>query len=80
MSVLRMRLLHEVAFRKILPWFEQTKVISLKTQPHTVNACVKRSSQRSFSAKNRRHIVSLTYVMQIKKSLEYMKNSNPLTH
>ncbi len=28
--------------------FESTNVISLKTQPHAVNACVKRSSQRSF--------------------------------
>ena len=27
------------------PWFES---ISLKTQPHTVNTCVKRSSQRSY--------------------------------
>jgi len=37
-----------VAFSKKLPWFEPTNVISLKTQPHAVNACVKRSSQRSF--------------------------------
>ncbi len=41
-----MRLLHAVAFSK-LPWFKPTNVISLKTQPHAVNACVKRSSQRS---------------------------------
>jgi len=33
-----MRLLHAVAFSKKLPWFEPTKVISLKTQPHAVNA------------------------------------------
>ncbi len=43
-----MRLLHAVAFSKKLPWFESTNVISLKTQPHAVNACVKRSSQCSF--------------------------------
>jgi len=30
----------------------QTKVITLKTQPHAVNACVKRSSQRSFTNEN----------------------------
>jgi len=29
--------------------FEPTKIISLKTQPQAVNACVKRSSQRSLS-------------------------------
>ena len=29
--------------------FEPTKVISLKTQLHAVNACVKRSSQRSLT-------------------------------
>jgi len=43
------RLLHAFSFLKKLPWFEPTKVISLKTQLHAVNACVKRSSQRSFS-------------------------------
>jgi len=32
-----------------LRWFESTNVISLKTQLHAVNACVKRSSQRSFN-------------------------------
>jgi len=32
----------------IRPWFEPTNVISLKTQLHAVNACVERSSQRSF--------------------------------
>jgi len=46
--VFNMRLLHAVAFSKKLPWFEPTNVISLKTQQHAVNACVKRSSQRSF--------------------------------
>ncbi len=46
--VFNMRLLHAVAFSKKLPWFEPTNVISLKTQPRAVNACVKRSSQRSF--------------------------------
>jgi len=44
-----MRLLHAVAFTKKLRWLTQTKVISLKTQPHAVNACVKRSSQLSFT-------------------------------
>jgi len=48
-SVLRMRLLHVVAFSKILRWLAQTKVITLKTQLHAINACVKRLSQRSFS-------------------------------
>jgi len=43
-----MRLLHAVAFSKKLRWLTQTKVITLKTKPHAVNACVKRSSQRSF--------------------------------
>jgi len=44
-----MRLLHAVASLKKLRWLAQTKVISLKTQLHAVNAWVKRSSQRSFS-------------------------------
>jgi hypothetical protein len=43
-----MCLLHAVAFSKKLRWFEPTNVISLKTQPHAVNACGKRSLQRSF--------------------------------
>jgi len=47
-----LRLLQLVAFSKKLPWFEPTKAISLKTQPHAVNACVKRSSQRSFNEPN----------------------------
>jgi len=38
-SVLRMRLLHGVAFSKKLRWLAQTKVISLKAQLHAVNAC-----------------------------------------
>ncbi len=38
-----------VAFSKKLPLFEPTNVITLKMQLHAVNACVKRSSQRSFS-------------------------------
>jgi len=37
-SVLRMRSLHVVAFSKKLRWLAQTKVISLKTQLHAVNA------------------------------------------
>jgi len=37
-SVLRMRLLHVVAFSKKLRWLAQTKVITLKTQLHAVNA------------------------------------------
>jgi hypothetical protein len=37
-SVLRMRLLHVVAFSKKLRWLAQTKAITLKTQPHAVNA------------------------------------------
>jgi len=47
--VFNVRLLHAVAFWKKLPLFEPTNVITLKTQVHAVNACVKRSSQRSFS-------------------------------
>ncbi len=47
-SVLRMRLLHVVAFSKRSRWLAQTKVITLKTQLHAVNACWKRLSQRSF--------------------------------
>jgi len=47
--VFDLRLLHAVAFSKKLPRFEPTKVISLKTQPHAVNVCVKCSSQRSFT-------------------------------
>jgi len=35
--------------RKQLRWLAQTKVITLKTQLHAVNACVKRLSQRSFN-------------------------------
>jgi len=42
-----LRLQHAVAFSKKLPWFELTKVISLKMQPHAGSGCVKRSSQRS---------------------------------
>jgi len=38
-SVLRMRLLYVVAFSKKLRWLAQTKVITLKTQLHAVNAC-----------------------------------------
>ncbi len=41
-SVLRMRLLHVVAFSKKLQWWAQTKVITLKTQLHAVNARWKR--------------------------------------
>ncbi len=48
-SVLRMRLLHVVAFSMKLRWLAQTKIITLKTQLHAVNACVKRLSQRSFT-------------------------------
>jgi len=32
-----------------VPWFDPSNVISLKTQPHAVNPCVKRSSQRSLN-------------------------------
>ncbi len=42
-------LLDVVAFSKKLRWFAQTKVISLKTQLHAVNARWKRLSQRSFN-------------------------------
>ncbi len=45
-----MRLQHAIAFSNKLRWLTQTKVIILKTQLHAVNACVKRSSQRSFKA------------------------------
>ncbi len=48
-SVLRMRLLHEVAFSKKLPWLAQTKVITSKTKAHAVNARWKRLSQLSLS-------------------------------
>jgi len=51
-SVLRMRLLHAVMFSKKLRWLTQTKVITVKTQLHVVNARVKRSSQRSFRCLN----------------------------
>jgi len=44
-----MRLLHAVAFSKKLRWLAQTKVITLKTQPRTVNARLKRVLQRSFN-------------------------------
>jgi len=47
--VFSVRLLHVIAFSKYLPWFEPTKVSTLKTQSHALNACVKRSSQRSFT-------------------------------
>jgi len=36
------------AFTACVYCMQPTKVIFLKTQPHAVNACVKRSSQRSF--------------------------------
>jgi len=48
-SVLRMRLLLMVAFLKKLRWLAQTKVFTLKTQLHAVNARWKRLSQLSFS-------------------------------
>ena len=48
--VFNVRLLHAFSFSKKLPWFKPAKVISLKTQLHAVNACVKRSSQRSFTS------------------------------
>jgi len=38
-----------VAFSKKLRWLDQTKVISLKTQLHAVNACVKRSLRVTFT-------------------------------
>jgi len=44
-SVLRMRLLHVVAFSKKLRCLAQTKVITLKMQQHAVNARWKRLSQ-----------------------------------
>jgi len=44
-----MRLPHGVAFSKKLRWLTQIKVITLKTQLHAVNACLKRSSQGSFN-------------------------------
>ena len=44
-----MRFLHVVAFSKNLRWSAQTKVITLKTQLHAVNARWKRLSQRSFT-------------------------------
>jgi len=37
-SVLRMRLLHAVAFSKKLRWLAQTKVITSKTKTHAENA------------------------------------------
>jgi hypothetical protein len=37
-SVLRMRLLHAVAFSMKLPWLAQTKVITSKKKTHAVNA------------------------------------------
>jgi len=37
-SVLRIHLMHVVAFLKKLRWLAQTKVISLKTHLHAVNA------------------------------------------
>jgi len=43
-SVLRLRLLHVVAFSKKLRWLAQTKIITLKTQLHAVNARWKRLS------------------------------------
>jgi len=46
-SVLRMHLLHAVAFSKKLRWLAQIKVITLKTQLHAVNARWKRLSQLS---------------------------------
>ncbi len=56
-----MRLLHAVAFRrKCMRWFTQTKVTTLKTQLHAVNACVKRSSQRSFS-----NLISFSAMMML---------------
>jgi len=39
--------LHVIAFSKKLRWLAQTKVITLKTQLHAVNACWKRLSQLS---------------------------------
>ncbi len=44
-----MRLQDAVGLSKKLSFFTQTKVITLKTQPHAVNSCVKRSSQRSIT-------------------------------
>ncbi len=41
---------------KEITWFEPTNVISMKTQLHAVNACVKRSSQRSLTCDNKLHL------------------------
>jgi len=72
-SVLRMSLLHVVAFSKKLLWLAQTKVISLKTQLHAVNASWKRLSQLSF----RRSIeliifVSLLTTFKVKYILRWL--------
>ncbi len=53
--VFNMRLLHAVAFSNQLPWFEPTNAIYLKTQPHAVNACKKRSSQRGFRHRRQKY-------------------------
>jgi len=49
-----MRILHAVAFSKYLRWLAKTKVITLKTQLHAVNARWKRLSQLSLKYKRRR--------------------------
>jgi len=43
------RFTHAVAFSKKFRCLTQTKVITLNTQLHAVNACVKRSLQRSLN-------------------------------
>jgi len=45
--VFSVRLLHAVVFSNKLPWFEPTKLITLKTQTHAANARWKRLSQLS---------------------------------
>jgi hypothetical protein len=56
-----MRLLHVVMFSNKLTWLAQTKVTTLKTQPHAVYACWKRLSQLSFKLTN----ASLRCVVEI---------------
>jgi len=54
----------------LVSWFAATNVISLKTQPHAVNACVKCLLQRSLTKIKNRSLLTIFYCYvcsQVKK-------------
>jgi len=71
--VFSVRFLHAIAFSKKLPWFEPTNVISLKMQLHAVNACVKRSLQRSFKYFSKMRVPFFAPLLTWQKWVSFME-------